>query len=134
MTKTCKICGKEFESRNTNYKCCSPECSKINAKNLAKKAQNKYCFLNQEKQRAWNRKHAPTIYCKICGKEVPKIYTDERVHYSRYHDECVIDSAVTAIKNGERLAKSKALRRACNKGYTVSEMKQILKEREKNAC
>jgi len=30
LTKTCVICGKEFQSIRDNAKCCSPECSREN--------------------------------------------------------------------------------------------------------
>lgn len=128
MLKTCKICGKEFIPRQANYKCCSPECSKINAENLIKIHNKKWYHSNRPKYKAWNRTHAPAIYCKICGEEVPKVYTDEKVYYQRYHEECIVSSALTAIRNGERLARSQALRRAANHGYTVKELKQMLKE------
>ena len=36
VIKKCKICGKEFEAR-AKAKCCSPECSKINQRNLNRK-------------------------------------------------------------------------------------------------
>ena len=34
MMKICKICGKEFETRNSRQLCCSKECSKQNRRNI----------------------------------------------------------------------------------------------------
>lgn len=35
--KTCVICGREYEARVNNQKCCSPECSDIHKANMAEK-------------------------------------------------------------------------------------------------
>lgn len=32
MFKICKVCGKEFDTKGTVAKCCSPECKEENAK------------------------------------------------------------------------------------------------------
>lgn len=32
MIKICKVCGKEFDTKGTVAKCCSPECKEENAK------------------------------------------------------------------------------------------------------
>lgn len=134
MIKTCKICGKEFNARQRNYKYCSDECRNVVIQNQKKIYYKRWYDKGLEQRKQWNRKHAPAIYCKICGKEVPKLYeSSERVVYRRYHDECIVDTAITAIKNGERLARSQTLRRAYNHGYTIHELKRIAREREKGA-
>lgn len=82
MTKTCIICNKEFEPRNSKHLCCSKECSKQNYKNYYQKNKQKiiaqakiYRDNNKDKikqyQKNYRDKH--TIYynkfCMICGKE-----------------------------------------------------------------
>ena len=65
MTKVCVICGKEFETNKYNKKCCSPECTKENTRQLSKIYHREY--------RAKNKKEKVEVECVICGKKfVPK--------------------------------------------------------------
>ena len=129
MIKTCKICGKEFIPRQANYKCCSPECSKINTKNNVKKGTINWYNRNFETIKFKRRQKAPAIKCRICGKEVPKTYTaGGRVAISRYHEECVLKAALIDLKNGECTTKSKAIKRAWNKGYSLVDIWEAEKE------
>ncbi len=58
LTKTCKICGKEFQARWNHTKCCSPECSRENVRRL------KWRSMGLERSSSSLVKK-----CVICGKE-----------------------------------------------------------------
>ena len=65
MTKVCVICGKEFETNKYNKKCCSPECTKENTRQLSKIYHKEY--------REKNKKEKVEVECVICGKKfIPK--------------------------------------------------------------
>lgn len=42
MIRTCKICGKEFDTNGTPAKCCSKECMEVNRININKKCTQAY--------------------------------------------------------------------------------------------
>jgi predicted nucleic acid-binding Zn ribbon protein len=129
MTKKCKICGKQFEAKQKNYTICSSECREVNKKQLRKAHYTK----NKEAMYQYNKtmryKKAVGFPCKFCGKEV-KPFIDNRMHRYHWHEKCLINKCIEAIKNGEPFGsgKSKILDFARNKGYTKAEIVEIMKK------
>ncbi len=71
VIKKCKICGKEFDARGTAAKCCSPECSKKNQRNEAKK---------------W-RKNNPNYHKKYYESHRDEWHEYDRNWYEKNRDE-----------------------------------------------
>jgi hypothetical protein len=112
MEKLCKICGKTFEAVNSNYSMCSPECRKENKKRYDRE------YIKPHK-RAYEPK---MLNCKICGKPVNQ-------SRKRYHEECVLQDAVNAYKNGDRYPSPRIVR-AINQGYSTPEIREIAEAEE----
>lgn len=129
MIKNCKICGKQFEAKQKNYTLCSPECRKENSRRRyhSLDAETKKMLAQQYKE--WYRRKIKGFPCKFCGEEV-KPFIDNRLHRHHWHEECLINKCIEAIKNGETFSKkSKILRFASNKGFTKADILEIAKER-----
>lgn len=96
-SKKCIICGNEFIPRQKNYICCSKECSRERKRRYSKLTYETYYKGNKEYVREmYNRRkliHSVIIPCKICGKNVPDVWTGNRIGRKRYHDQCVLDEA-----------------------------------------
>lgn len=129
MTKICKVCGKLFEAQQSTYTMCSAECRR---KDILKRSKIYYDANKHEisKKNKKKRKQTTTGFsCKFCGEEV-KPFFDNRMHRYHWHEECLIDKCIEAIKNGEPFGdKSKILKFASNKGYTKADVIEIMKER-----
>lgn len=79
MINTCKICGKKFEAKQSNYNLCSDACRKANERNLnrvyyAKNIENSRRYRKQYHKLYYNYKHNP---CGICGQPL----SDSRAKY-----------------------------------------------------
>ena len=84
---------------------------------------------NQQKYLSRKLKH-PTI-CRICGKPVAPCYLpNERLSSKRYHEDCIINSAIQSIVVGAKTMKTDpALKRAVSHGFTRTELLKIMEER-----
>ena len=80
--KRCKICGKSFQARQSNYLCCSAECKRINFKQSQARYSEKRKQIYRErygkgtekyKQRyaEYFSKHRVIKYCRICNSQLP---------------------------------------------------------------
>lgn len=71
MKKMCRICGKVFDAKQSNYVCCSPECGETNRK--MKKKNYILTETQREKNNERNRMYykktrkPTTKTCKSCG-------------------------------------------------------------------
>jgi predicted nucleic acid-binding Zn ribbon protein len=135
LTKICIVCGKEFETRQSNYTICSDECRTIRRKNYHNIVSLKYYHQNKERinrrGQSLRLKNSKPILCKICGKNVEPYFSGDRICRKRYHEECIIEESIKAMNKGEKFNKtSKILRVANNQGITKSELLEIIKERE----
>ena len=119
MKKICKICGKVFSARQSNYVCCSPACSKTNRQIK----QRSYILTesqrekNNERNRMYYRKtwKPTTKTCKTCGALLPH----GRMTYC-------IDCLLRDFKqNGTRQARH----RLENRGYSVIDAWIEIKQR-----
>lgn len=129
MTKKCKICGKEFEAKQKNYTICSPECRRENSRRLYHALDDVTKKLKAQQDKERYRRKVKGFPCKFCGEEV-KPFIDNRLHRHHYHEECLIDKCIEAIKNGEPFThNTKIAKFALNKGYTKAEILEIMKER-----
>lgn len=130
LIKKCKICGKPFEVRHSTHTLCSPECRKksasINYKSFYERNKIRVNGKNVKKY----REKVVGFSCKFCGEEVKPFVINNRLRRRRWHEECLINKCIEAIKNGEPFnSNSKILGFANNKGYTKSEILEIMKER-----
>lgn len=135
IIKKCKICGREFETRQSNYTLCSEECRKENRRKYGHdrwqceelKEKNRIALRNKR----W--KKAKVVPCQICGENVPPMFTDDRMHRKHYHEDCIIREAIKAYKNGEKFDKSsKILTLAQNQGITKRDLLEVMSEDENN--
>lgn len=73
VSKTCPICGKEFEGK-TNQKFCSQDCRIKHANANSQKYRAEYYKKNKEKLKAYSREHSNKPVeltektCPVCGK------------------------------------------------------------------
>lgn len=131
MFKNCRICGKEFETPNSNYCTCSPACSIKNAKALNKK----WRANNADRTKKYNanrtRKYKkPIILCGICGEEVPQICSERGYSRKRYHEKCVVNEALKAIAEGKQHNDKRIVRAWNTFGYSMKELKEIYTVKE----
>lgn len=84
---------------------------------------------NQQKYLSRKLKH-PTV-CRICGKPVAPCYLpNKRLSSKRYHEDCIINSAIQSIAAGTKTMKTDpALKRAVSYGFTRTELLKIMEER-----
>lgn len=75
--KECIICGKIFKPKVSQQKCCSPQCTRINQRNLARvtsrKNREKYNAIKKEK---WKIKQDHKIQEKTDWKKVAAIMAE----------------------------------------------------------
>ena len=79
IEKNCKICGKPFLAKQSNYLICSDECRKINEKyhrnRLSKRYDKDYRRARYGKGTDWYAKHYVKTrvikHCKVCNCELP---------------------------------------------------------------
>lgn len=57
--KICIVCGKEFEPRVNNQKCCSPECSDVQKVKRAKASYEKHKHQAKKKEKPKVKKRRP---------------------------------------------------------------------------
>lgn len=132
MMKNCIICGKPFEAKQQNYKLCSDACRQ--AREIEWRKEHKRDYKTDERRRQsmeYYRKRAKTVLCKICGKPVPPVNYGGRIHRKHMHEECVVNEAIQLVKDGTPSTDVRLLRaynRAYSMGYTVRELKEILRE------
>ena len=84
VIKICKICGKEFDARGA-AKCCSPECRKINERNLHKKANKKWRANNRDKKHEYYENNRDDILKK--QKEYRENHRDKISKYNKKYYE-----------------------------------------------
>lgn len=131
MFKNCRICGKVFEANNPRYCTCSTACSIKNNSIMQKKYylahHDEYNQGSRDRQREKHRQRF--VPCRICKENVEPAFNGERYTRKRYHEDCVVKEALKAVAEGKG-KKDKAVKRAWNTyGYTVRELKEMLKEK-----
>ena len=110
IEQTCKICGKKFMAKQSNYVTCSKTCSYANKRNMERLNYNK----NRSDKLFYYHHYRTTHYvsrrkgnpCAICGKPLP----DSRAKYCL---NCLFE----AYQNGKRKWAYKVL--VC-RGYDLS--------------
>lgn len=112
--KECKVCGKEFISKQKNYKCCSKECMKINQRNHQRDNREKY----NGYAKTWYYKHHKNkiAICHICGDKI-----EGHSAIKQYHDECVLRKAHETLMSGAS-HEHPDIRRARNFGFILREI------------
>jgi len=78
ILKICRICGKEFIAKQSNYVCCSAECQQINRNITHQKALANMTESQKEDRRRKMREYfhrkkkaAPPKLCSICSQPLP---------------------------------------------------------------
>lgn len=122
--KTCKICGKPFESKVRNKITCSDECHKANCRLLWKD----WYYKNHEKTLEYFREkpyqYKPQVKCKICGNIIEKKeFVGKQRSTIQMHEECVFNDCLNTLKGGNKLSSIQAQRLAA-RGYTISEFRE----------
>ena len=86
----------------------------------------------EHQQKYLTRKLKKPTVCKICGKPViPQYLPNGRLTSKRYHEECIINTAIQSILNGCKAIKDDiALKRAVYYGFTRTELIKIMEERK----
>ena len=127
MFKNCRICGAEFETNNPRCCTCSPTCSMKNRSIVAKKRYYANPEIKQQsnvRQREKSRQRS--VPCRICGENVPSVFTGVQYGRKRYHEECVVKEALKALSDGKK-SHDKVVWRARNTyGYTIKDLKELL--------
>ena len=129
MFKNCRICGAEFETNNSRYCTCSPACSIKNRNIIAQKyyyahPENRQNYRERQRKRSRQR----FVPCRICGENVPSVFTGVQYVRKHYHEECVVKEALKALSDG-RKSHDKVVWRARNTyGYTIKDLKELLKD------
>ena len=131
IRQKCKICGKLFDARQKNHTICSPECRKINRTISNKTYRQDPVIRHKEnlRQKEWHRKHAKIIPCRFCGEPVEAEFNGFLMIRKTYHEDCMLKKAYEAIRNGEKTYGG-VLRFAANKGFTKSEILEIMEEQK----
>lgn len=124
--KKCIICGKEFEPIPQQRKTCSDLCSKERKRQKENEYKTIHCNELQKKRKAKQRAKIKPIFCKICGEVVERYYSGIRVSAKTYHEYCVVDKALKAIKNGAKCTDKDVICARNVFGYTVTELRCIL--------
>lgn len=125
MTKTCEVCGAEFEPRynmQKRQKSCSKACSRelVRRWYLENKTTDNY---KQRVQANYWHKNADRVKCKICGGPVLPLGREGR--RAPFHEHCVVKDCLSTLRRFERLSKTQ-LTRIYNLGLTVGELRDML--------
>lgn len=85
----------------------------------------------ENQQKYLSRKLKRPTVCRICGKPVAPCYLpNKRLSSKRYHEDCIINSAIQSIAAGTKTMKTDpALKRAVSHGFTRTELLKIMEER-----
>ena len=69
-------------------------------------------------------KHPVIIPCRVCGRNVPGIWTGSRIGRKRYHDQCVLDEAKKAYfeVGSWDCHKDNRIKRAMNYGFCKADI------------
>lgn len=131
MTKKCIICGAEFEPRynlHKTQKCCSRECGKEHRrKNQREFYRNNAEYYRQHQREQRRRLTVNDTKCRLCGEPTtPSTTTGYKPHY---HEECIIEDCLDALRQGRRLTGAQ-YQRANQRGLTLKELHEILAERD----
>lgn len=88
-------------------------------------------YRKRELEKSLKKRHEnpKVVNCKFCGKPVEPHFTSRRMCRKHYHDECVINECIEAIKRGERYDNNGVCGFAKSKGFLKSEIVEIMKER-----
>lgn len=115
MINKCKICGKEFNARQSNHTLCSDECRKENRKRVWQKIKadpylHKQHKIQANKYNIAKRKANPKPHkrCIQCGG-------DTGSYYAKYCLDCLLDNY---LKSPNRVNCS----RLNNRGYDKAEI------------
>lgn len=126
--KKCVICGTEFVPKQKNYICCSSECSKERNRRYSKQKYQTYYKDNKNHNRQrylkMKMKYPVIIPCRVCGRNVPGIWTGSRIGRKRYHDQCVLDEARKAYSEvgSWDSRKDSRIHRAMNYGFCKADV------------
>lgn len=126
MIKQCPICGKEFNARQRNYVYCSRECGRIGNYEHHRKYHSDNLEHCRQLTLKSQRKNAKPMICKICGKIVPKYIRNGHIAWRSYHEQCVVDKALEAVKNGAKYTDKDIIRAKNVFNYSMSELKEIV--------
>ena len=131
MTKKCIICGAEFEPRynlHKTQKCCSRECGReLRRKNQREFYRNNTEYYKQKSHAYRLKNFTDSTLCRLCGEPTtPSAATGYKPHY---HEECIIEDCLDALRQGRRLT-SAQYQRANQRGLTLKELHEILAERD----
>lgn len=116
-TRTCKICGKVFETEIPNKKCCSMKCSRINQKQHQRRWEKEHRLEKNELQR--KRRAMKEHRCNICGEPILWTKTSRPVR----HDECVLNEIVKSINAGNKLT-SPQYQQLVARGYDIRSFRE----------
>lgn len=124
--KKCIVCGKEFEATQVNYSLCSDECRKKRKNETDNRYKTSHIDEIKKRKREHQRDNAKVIVCSLCGEPVaPEIGGGDRVLRKHYHEECVIEDAIKAIKFGAK-SKDSRVKRAYNLyGWGIKDLKMM---------
>lgn len=110
--KPCDCCGKFFKPTYPGEKYCSEECRTAKQEELRKENYLKKYDKQKRKVEEYNRTHH---FCKVCGE--PLIDGRQNAHF-----ECMLGK----WREGDR---SDTIKRFfVNKGYTLKEIKELVKQ------
>lgn len=133
--KKCIICGKEFEPyytmKNRQITCGSKECMR-----MRNKKQNKIYYSieeNNNRRKLHQRMQKSNAICRICGRKIERGNDiQHRASNSTMHDGCVVADAIRTLQKGEKL-NSTQIQRLYQRGYTITELREEMKEWPINA-
>lgn len=135
--KTCRECGKEITVANSRYCYCSDECRTAHRKDYQKRYHERIVSddylherLNKQSREYHRQFKSKPFYCGVCGKVVEKERTNGRVFQKRFHLECILNEAVSAVAEGAGYSDNR-IRRVLNRGYKMSELYDEMKKRAK---
>lgn len=116
MINTCKICGKKFTARQSNYIICSPECRKVNMQQHSKNYYDEPAKVHIYNKRYYQKHRSLKLRsCLLCGSILP----DARQKYC-------IDCILNMFLYGNR---TKAVHILSCRGYDVPMIQDLIEEK-----